>query len=105
MENARKPERKMDSRGLLVILAKIELDFRAIRNETEHVHLRAKLDVLAAGGNPVGKREAALGRDGNVHEEIDVRGQISLRQRYPRARRRQEETVAAVVRDAGLEAG
>jgi hypothetical protein len=33
IENASKPERKMDSRGLLAILAKIELSFRAIRNE------------------------------------------------------------------------
>ncbi|MNN48439.1 hypothetical protein D3C81_1629150 [compost metagenome] len=53
---------------------------RAVGDQHDHVHLGAQVDVLARRGNPVFERQAAVGGDRHVHEEVDVRPDVALAQ-------------------------
>src|SRR5689334_22063893 len=50
-------------RRRIVRIARI-VELRTVRDETQHVHLRAHLHVLAAGGDAVLERETPLRRHG-----------------------------------------
>src|SRR5258708_6482553 len=91
------PDEQADRRWVVSVAGVIEL--RTIRDEHEHVHLGAHLDVASGARHAVGKGEAAFQRDWHVHEEVDVARQVALAHAPSVTRKREEEAVAAVVHE------
>ena len=87
-------------RGVVGIAGVVEL--WTVGDQHEHVHLRAHFDVLAAGGDAIFESQSPCGSDGNVHEEVDVAGEIALLERKTRVREREQEVVAARVHVLGV---
>ena len=53
---------------------------RAVRDERDDVHLGDHLHIFARRGETVGELQSAVRRHRHVHEEIDVVGDVALRQ-------------------------
>src|SRR6476659_5311400 len=58
--DSRVPEQQPDRRRVVRVAWIVQL--RAVADQADHVHVRAHLDVLAAGGDAVFERQLAVGR-------------------------------------------
>src|SRR5690349_19187881 len=87
------PDQNLNRSGIVGVAGIIQL--RAVADDADHVHFGLHLDIFQRIGNAVFKRELAVGRHRDVHEEVDVGGDIALLEAPFRIRNGEQETVPA----------
>ena len=95
------PDEDLDGGGVVGVAGIVEL--RAVGDDDEGVHLGAELDVFACVGDAVGEGELAGGGDRDVHEEVDVGGEVALVERGPSVRDQSIAPLRKVWRQACME--
>ncbi len=70
------PDQDFDGSGVPAVAGVVELG--AIRDQANDVHAGDHLDVFAGGGHAVFKLQPAGRHHRDVHEEVNVRGDVAL---------------------------
>src|ERR1700761_7241291 len=70
------PDQHLDRGGVVRVAWIVQL--RTVGDNKQRVHLGTQFNVFTRVGNAVSEGELAGRSDWNVHEEVDVRGEVTL---------------------------